>query len=484
MGSALVNKFLYPAPKPPHYQCDSHPNNVIWVPRSDRSGLAIPCMHIRNEGAKYLVIYAHGNACDIGDMRPELQYFSHYLRVHICAFELRGYGFNKGSPGERPICSDIKDVYEYFTEKNAEGKFPAKNVIFWGRSIGSGPTTWMVSQLAERKIEAGLILQSPFTSIKDAAGDIAGKIAKAFLSNRWNNVKRIAKIKGPVLLIHGKMDKLIPHSHSEALFKACGSRNKRLVLSETADHNRFNFEPDILKPAAEFIAAFCSNSFQFGDRVNAKCPSAVYRIPDFAKAMHSDARKDKRIREVENPGSESAAGGQSGGGGYGGGAWMGAGSANEWAERALIHATNSTDILESVLTGTPPAEWKTSELIQELRATVEAEQKQISQRLAAVDDVKVMSKLLAVNDRMLTAMQRLKAGPKAVRQQTSAPTDAKREQLVRGAGSSAGGAGRAAVGAAGAVPMAVANRSVGGRPSDAQDGRSAAGSKSEGRSRV
>lgn len=302
MGANLINKFLYPAPNPPHYECDSFPNHIVWIPRSDKKG-NIPCMMLRQPGATNMIIYAHGNGCDIGDMKMELDYFSQCLKAHICAFELRGYGFNKGTPSETAINSDIQDVYTYFTETNPEGKFPSQNILFWGRSIGSGPTTWMVSQLSEKKVEcAGLILQSPFTSIKAAAGHIAGSMVGAFVGNRWNNESRIKKIRSPVLLIHGKKDTLIPHSHSEALLAACSSRNKRLELSETADHNHFDFGSDIIRPAASFINELCSNSFNWGDKVNAKCPTGLYRIPEFAKKMHIKARKESKIREVQNPG--------------------------------------------------------------------------------------------------------------------------------------------------------------------------------------
>eukprot|EP00954_Amorphochlora_amoebiformis_P027197 1383962-Amorphochlora_amoeboformis.AAC.1 len=49
MGARLVNKFLYPAPNPPHYECDSFPHHTIWVPRSDqKNDSTIPCLLIRS----------------------------------------------------------------------------------------------------------------------------------------------------------------------------------------------------------------------------------------------------------------------------------------------------------------------------------------------------------------------------------------------------------------------------------------------------
>eukprot|EP00471_Norrisiella_sphaerica_P001917 CAMPEP_0184479584 /NCGR_PEP_ID=MMETSP0113_2-20130426/1255_1 /TAXON_ID=91329 /ORGANISM="Norrisiella sphaerica, Strain BC52" /LENGTH=383 /DNA_ID=CAMNT_0026857703 /DNA_START=344 /DNA_END=1495 /DNA_ORIENTATION=+ len=370
------------------------------------------------------MIYAHGNGCDIGDMKMELDYFSHTLRMHVCAFELRGYGFNPGSPCEKDICKDIMDVFQYFTQHNPEGKFPHQNIILWGRSIGSGPTTWLASKLAETKTDvAGLILQSPFTSIKAAAQHIAGSMVGVFLSNRWNNQLRIKAIKAPVLIIHGKMDTLIPHSHGEALHAACGSRNKRLHLSETADHNRFDFTHDIIQPVTSFMEELCSNSFNWGDRTNGKCPSELYKIPEYAKKMHLKARTEKKIREIENPGSDLALGldvdGGGGGGWTNGGAWtMQAG----WEDHMSAQAVTAAEILKSLLETTPHKEWEKNEIIQELRIRCVENQKELMRRLAMVEDMSKIDQLLKTNDTLLSVIQMYKdkkVGPGS----TSEPKD-------------------------------------------------------------
>eukprot|EP00472_Partenskyella_glossopodia_P006912 CAMPEP_0197516566 /NCGR_PEP_ID=MMETSP1318-20131121/1472_1 /TAXON_ID=552666 /ORGANISM="Partenskyella glossopodia, Strain RCC365" /LENGTH=440 /DNA_ID=CAMNT_0043065419 /DNA_START=192 /DNA_END=1514 /DNA_ORIENTATION=+ len=362
---------------------------------------------MRTAGAKNLILYAHGNGCDIGDMKMELDYFAHTLRAHVCAFELRGYGFNQGTPSESNICSDIKDVYEYFTKTNPEGKFPHQNIIFWGRSIGSGPTTWLASELGEQKIDiAGLILQSPFTSIKAAAQHIAGSMVGAFLSNRWNNQSRIQKIRAPVLIIHGKQDTLIPHSHSEALLEACKSRNKRLHLSETADHNRFDFTNDIISPVTKFIEELCSNSFDWRERVSGKCPTELYRIPEFAKKMHVKARRDKKIREIENPGNDFALGMDPNGGMWSvqpqqmDGWRIGVG----WEERLCEQATTAAEILRSLLESTKKEEWKSNEIIQELKSTVTTSQEEIVRRLSSLENFNIVEELLKCNDLLLSVI--------------------------------------------------------------------------------
>lgn len=72
----------------------------------------------------------------------------------------------------------------------------------------------------------GLVLLSPYTSIRDMVGEVLpkklggmGKMAGYLISNRFNNANEVRDVKCPVLIIHGKQDKLIPHSHSEILHK-------------------------------------------------------------------------------------------------------------------------------------------------------------------------------------------------------------------------------------------------------------------------
>ena len=110
MGAKLVNSLLFPAPNPPHYLASDF-DNLIYIPRREGRQLSIPCLLFRVPQAKHLMVYVHGNGCDVGDMYQELRFISRYLRVHIMAMELRGYGFNKGDSNETNVNEDMEDVY-------------------------------------------------------------------------------------------------------------------------------------------------------------------------------------------------------------------------------------------------------------------------------------------------------------------------------------------------------------------------------------
>jgi len=63
---------------------------------------------------------------------------------------------------------------------------------------------------------------SAFLSIRKVAVSVAGRVASYFIRDRFDNEALITQVTCPTLLIHGRLDELIPYEHSYALFKLCG----------------------------------------------------------------------------------------------------------------------------------------------------------------------------------------------------------------------------------------------------------------------
>lgn len=126
--------------------------------------------------------------------------------------EYPGYGlYSEGEATENSILEDAEIVYKFVTEVV---KIKKRKIIITGRSLGSGPATY----LSEKYNPGAFILISPFTSIKAVTHNLFGIFAKMLIKERFNNLERFKNIKSPTLLIHGKMDKTIPFTHSEILY--------------------------------------------------------------------------------------------------------------------------------------------------------------------------------------------------------------------------------------------------------------------------
>lgn len=58
-----------------------------------------------------------------------------------------------------------------------------QNVLIFGRSIGTGPATYLASKF---KV-GGLIIMSPYTNIKTVAANVAGRFLSMFISSHFDN---------------------------------------------------------------------------------------------------------------------------------------------------------------------------------------------------------------------------------------------------------------------------------------------------------
>jgi len=221
MSQTIVDKILFPAP-PPSYD-SNFPN--FWIPYKEDN---IPCyIHVNSASYKGIVIYAHGNACDIGLIKEEIGFYSQYFPLIFLTFEYPGYGVSSGIPNETTINNAFERVYDFVINTL---KCPSERIFLFGRSIGTGPCTRLASSLSKHyTMLGGLILHSPYLSILDIVKQFGflGQVGSLFISNRWNNSNVIKDVKCPVLFLHGNEDSLIHSEHSEKLYNLCGSEKKR-----------------------------------------------------------------------------------------------------------------------------------------------------------------------------------------------------------------------------------------------------------------
>ena len=157
----------------------------------DESIEHIPCLFLpcdADEGGNKVVLYFHGNAEDIGLAFDLLYMFGAEMRMHVLAVEYPGYGLYKGGkPDEAKMKEDADTIYDYLTTMCG---IKESDVILWGRSMGSGPTSY----LASRKQCHSLLLMSPYMSIKDATKSLfgwAGSMLSMIVFERFKNKEYI-----------------------------------------------------------------------------------------------------------------------------------------------------------------------------------------------------------------------------------------------------------------------------------------------------
>ncbi|MEA5551281.1 alpha/beta hydrolase [Anabaena cylindrica UHCC 0172] len=204
-------------------QTSSYEDTTEIIKLKTRENQQISAVYLPNLQAKYTILYIHGNAEDLGDIKERLEKLRDF-GFSIFAYDYRGYGTSEGTPTENHAYEDIDTAYNYLTQ---ELKIAPQQIIVFGRSVGGGSAV----DLAVRKPIAGLIIESAFTS--------AFRVVVPFSIlpfDKFNNLDKIKKVKCPVLVMHGKSDEIIPFTHGEKLFGAVNSP-KLYLWVENAHHN-------------------------------------------------------------------------------------------------------------------------------------------------------------------------------------------------------------------------------------------------------
>jgi fermentation-respiration switch protein FrsA (DUF1100 family) len=123
--------------------------------------------------------------------------------------EYPGYGIYRNEEADsETIQLNAQIVYDFVTQSL---KYDSKDLILFGRSMGSGPACHLASLCKP----SSLILLSPYTSLKDAVKTLLGTIPSMLVRDRFQNVEVIKRVTCPTLIVHGQNDRLIPFTHSQ-----------------------------------------------------------------------------------------------------------------------------------------------------------------------------------------------------------------------------------------------------------------------------
>ena len=171
------------------------------------------------------------------------------VQAHAVAIEYPKYGLYKSKEGPNgdSINQATWSVYNHLTQK--KGVKP-KQIIIFGRSMGSGPATFLAHRTNNQA--AALILFSPYQSIRDVSKEHAGCFGN-FVPNYFDNKSLIPQITIPTFIIHGQRDEVISHENGKRLFELSGSKQKQFANPPQMTHNRFELRPDFITPATQFL---------------------------------------------------------------------------------------------------------------------------------------------------------------------------------------------------------------------------------------
>lgn len=223
---------LFPGAFVPHNVSLSLPLEATLWTRETEAGLVeawlLPGDSATPEHPGPAVVFAHGNGELINIWTHEMRWYT-ARGYTVLLPEYRGYGRSGGSPSQAAVLDDLL----YFTDRlTALPTVDPQRIVYHGRSLGGA----VVTQLAVRRPPRAMILASTFTSVRDVAGDVFGLTPPAWLVRDPFPVETVLRdYAGPVLLLHGEDDRVVPVEHARR--NAAAARDARLVIYSGIDHN-------------------------------------------------------------------------------------------------------------------------------------------------------------------------------------------------------------------------------------------------------
>lgn len=189
-------------------------------------GARLSALHLRLPRPKGLVFFLHGNGGNLDNWFVNTEF---YRRANYDLFMLdyRGYGKSSGHiDGEAQLHADVAAAWARIAPRYA-----GLPHVIYGRSLGTG----LAAALAAEVQPELTVLVSPFFSMTALMREQSPPVPTALLRYPLRSDLALPRIAGPLLLVHGAQDTLIPPRHSERLLPL--ARQSRLALIPQAGHN-------------------------------------------------------------------------------------------------------------------------------------------------------------------------------------------------------------------------------------------------------
>ena len=242
----------------PQPQIESKPvddRELVTVPVDDAT--SVRGWHVASPGSRTTLFYFYGNGESVISTDYRLGWLAANVGVNVVCIDYRGYGFSDGTPGVDAILEDAVRAYD-----TVVGESGGRVVVF-GRSIGTAPALHLTGC---RPVDA-LVLEAPFPSIQTVvkAWDrsisppmgwfIRLRPSRQLADRTPQPIDLVRDFHGPLLVIHGDDDTVIPQALGIEMFDAAASDDKTWCPVPGTGHNNLSLTHPAVGPALrEFMA--------------------------------------------------------------------------------------------------------------------------------------------------------------------------------------------------------------------------------------
>ena len=189
------------------------------------------------------ILYLHGNAGSLENRIHKINHFNN-MDINFLLLAWRGFSNNQGTPTEQGLYIDARSAVKWLINEGVN----EENIIIYGESLGTGVAT----EIAQNKKFAGVILESPFTSMIAAAKSKYPIFPiKLLLKDKYESDKKIKNIKSPILIMHGEVDTIVPFWMGKEMYELA-NEPKYSYFPKYDDH-MLEYNENLLNILKDFI---------------------------------------------------------------------------------------------------------------------------------------------------------------------------------------------------------------------------------------
>ena len=192
-----------------------------------KGGARLAGWWIHGQGRTAL-LYFHGNAGNASHRLERAKLIAEDLGLDVCLVDYRGYGLSTGRPDEEGLYADGEAIWEAAAARG----FTPDRIVLFGESLGCA----VAIETAIRRGCAGVILETPFTSIAAMARRYYPFVPTFLIATRFDNESKIRRLRVPKLIAAAERDDVVPPDHARRLFDAAPTP-KELYVIRGATHN-------------------------------------------------------------------------------------------------------------------------------------------------------------------------------------------------------------------------------------------------------
>jgi uncharacterized protein len=226
-----------PSPLPAEHRFDVGADvHEAWV---DLPGARLHALHLRNREPRGVVFFLHGNAGNLDSWFVNADFYRR-LNFDLFMLDYRGYGKSSGRiESQAQLEADVRAAWAGIAPRYA-----GLRRVLIGRSLGSALAAGLAAQVQPELT----VLVSPYESLAALAAEHYRWVPQALLRYPLRTDDAVARIKSPLLLVHGEQDTLIEPKHSERLQQLAPHAER--VLIKGAGHNDLQQFPAYLDALA------------------------------------------------------------------------------------------------------------------------------------------------------------------------------------------------------------------------------------------